>query len=65
MELYLYEYNSSTNIDNVFSWNPEALQWWVTGFNPEYVGRVDVNKLVSVGCVDFTGHEDMYEALKI
>ena len=61
MELYLYEYNSSANIDNVFSWNPKALQWWVTGFNPEYVGRVDVNKLVSVGCVDFIGYEDMYE----
>lgn len=64
MQLYLYECNGSGNIDNVFSWNPNDKQWWVTGFNPEYVNKVDVKKLVSVGCVDFTGHEEMYNALK-
>lgn len=64
MQLYLYECNGSGNIDNVFSWNPNDKQWWITGFNPEYVNKVDVKKLVSVGCVDFTGHEEMYNAMK-
>ena len=39
-------------------------QWWITGWNPEYVDKVDVKKLVSVGCIDFAGHEDMYDALQ-
>lgn len=64
MQLYLYEYNGADKINNVFSWRPNDDQWWITGFNPEYVNKVDVKKLVSVGCIDFTGHEEMYDALK-
>ncbi|MCM1509071.1 MAG: DUF4474 domain-containing protein, partial [Ruminococcus flavefaciens] len=63
MKLYLYEYNSSTDIDNIFSWDPTDEQWWITGFNPEYVDKVDVKKQVMVGCVDFTGNEDMFNGL--
>lgn len=63
MQLYLYECNGQ-DIDNVFSWNPNDKQWWITGWNPKYVNKVDVKKTVSVGCVDFVGHEDMYNALK-
>lgn len=36
----------------------------MSGWNPKYVNKVDVKKTVSVGCVDFTGHEEMYNALK-
>ena len=63
MQLYLYECNGQ-DIDNVFSWNPNDKQWWITGWNPQYVNKVDVKKTVSVGCVDFVGHEDMYNELK-
>lgn len=63
MQLYLYECNGQ-DIDNVFSWNHNDKQWWITGWNPKYVNKVDVKKTVSVGYVDFVGHKDMYNALK-
>ena len=44
MELYLYNYENSENINNIFSWNSEAPQWWITGFNPDYINNVDVTK---------------------
>lgn len=28
----------------VISWRPTEKQWWITGFNPDYVGNVDVSK---------------------
>lgn len=62
MELYLYNYESSDNINNIISWKPEEKQWWITGFNSDYVNNVDVSKQVMVGKIDFTGREEMYEA---
>ncbi len=62
MQLYLYDYNSSSDIDNILSWEPNQEQWWITGFNPQYEGTVDVKKQVMIGSIDFTGRDNMYEA---
>lgn len=64
MELYLYNYENSDNINNIFSWNPEAPQWWITGFNPDYIYNVDVTKQVVVRKIDFTGRKTMYDEFK-
>jgi len=70
MQLYLYNYNGSSNITNIFSWRPTETQWWITGFNPEYVNNVNVNTQVMVGCVDFSkytnanGENEMYDKFK-
>lgn len=64
MQLYLYNYNDSQHIENIFSWRPDDKQWWITGFNPAYVNNVDVTKQVLIGCVNFSGYSDMYNALK-
>lgn len=63
MSLYLYNYENADNIEEVLSWRPTEKQWWITGFNPDYVGNVDVSKEILIGCIDFTGHEDMYDSL--
>lgn len=36
----------------------------MSGWNPKYINKVDVKKTASVGCVDFAGHKDMYNAMK-
>ena len=70
MQLYLYNYNGSSNITNIFSWRPTETLWWITGFNPEYVNNVNVNTQVMVGCVDFSkytnanGENEMYDKFK-
>ena len=70
MQLYLYNYNGSSNITNIFSWRPTETQWWITGFNPEYVNNVNVNTQVMVGWVDFSkytnanGENEMYDKFK-
>ncbi len=64
MKLYLYEYNSGTDIKNIFSWEPYEYQWWITGFNAEYVNKVDVKKYIMIGCVDFTEDKFMYHDIK-
>lgn len=61
MTLELYNYNSSLKIDTIFAWAPEEPQWWITGFNPQYWGDVDVTKQVMIGSIDFSGHEKLYE----
>ncbi len=62
MQLYLYNYESADNIEEVLSWRPTEKQWWITGFNPDYVGNVDVSKEILIGCVDFSGREKLYES---
>ena len=59
---------SNNKLENIYSWAPPTTnpQWWVTGFSPEEVGKVDANKLVHVSCVDFSqftenGVNDMYQ----
>jgi len=61
MTLSLYNYGGG--IENIFHWYPQNDQWWITGFNPEHVGKVDVHKQVMVGSVDFSGFEELYENL--
>jgi len=69
MTLNLYRYNSSTDIDTIFAWAPDAEkypQWWVTGFsgqNPEFL-YPNENKMVAVGSIDLSSHPDIYEALE-
>ncbi len=41
MQLYLYNYENADNIEEVLSWRPTEKQWWITGFNPDYVGNVN------------------------
>lgn len=70
MELYLYNYENNGDIENIFSWQPETKQWWITGFNPEYAGNVDVHKQVMVGKIDMSqfedsdGENDMFDSLE-
>ena len=67
MTLSLYNYYSDSHIDNIFSWDPEQKQWWITGFsgrNPKYMNQ-NPNVMVVVGSVDLSGeHEDMFYALR-
>lgn len=63
MDLCLYNYNYAADVDNIFSWDPDVLQWWVTGFNPAYAGNVDASKQVSVGTIDMSAKKDMFEAM--
>ena len=58
MQLYLYNNYGSSNIENIFSWQPTEEQWWITGFNPEHVGIVDKTKQVMVACVGFSEFTD-------
>ena len=63
MTLSLYNY--SGGIENIFHWYPQNDQWWITGFNPEHVGKVDVHKQVMVGSVDFSENEELYKNFKV
>lgn len=58
MDLYLYNYENSKNIENIFSWQPDDPQWWITGFNPEYVGNVDASKQIMVGKIEFSSDSE-------
>ena len=64
MTLSLYNYRSKYDIENIFSWSPEINQWWITGFNPKFKNP-NPNIMVSVGSIDFTGHEELFEEFKI
>lgn len=63
MTLNLYNYYGENNIENVFSWAPDEPQWWITGFNPDFT-EPNPNKMVSLGTVDFTGREEMFDDLE-
>ena len=65
MKLYLYEENGGMDYTNVFSWEPYEYQWWITGFNPQYVDKVNMKRLISIGCVDFTGYDELFEELRV
>lgn len=66
MNTYLYEYSDSSNITNVYAWDPQDnstasnKQWWACGFNPEYVLKVDSTKLVLIGAIDMSSQPDLY-----
>ena len=63
MTINLYNYYSKDNIENVFCWSPNQEQWWITGFNPNFTSS-DPEIMVTLGSVDFTGHQEMYWELK-
>ena len=62
MTLSLYNYYSSTNIDNVFNWAPEVEQWWITGFNTDFEAPVPED-MTSIASIDFTGKETLFNGL--
>ena len=55
--------NYGGGIENIFHWYPQNDQWWITGFNPKHVGKIDVHKQVMIGSVDFSGYEELYKSL--
>lgn len=63
MKLYLYNYYSSSDVDNIFCWEPNEPQWWITGFNPD-LDNPNVNDMISIGVIDFEDNTQMYDALK-
>lgn len=63
MKLYLYNYYSSTNIHNIFCWEPYAPQWWITGFNPDF-DNPNVHDMISIGVIDLHAKTQMYDAIK-
>ncbi|MDE7157344.1 MAG: VWA domain-containing protein [Lachnospiraceae bacterium] len=63
MNLYLYNYYNINNIDNIFCWEPNEPQWWITGFNPDF-DNPNKNDMISIGVIDFEEKTGMYEALK-
>ncbi len=65
MTLSLYYYHSPSDIDNVFHWQPNDNQWWITGFRTDSDYELPWGQyMVSAGTIDFTGHEEMFNALK-
>ena len=66
MTLSLYNYYGDDDIDDIFSWAPDKEQWWITGFSGYHkeFAHPDTNVMVSVGSVDLSGHEELYEGLK-
>ena len=64
MKLYLYNYYSSTDIDNIFCWEPEEPQWWITGFNPDF-DKPKAKDMILIGEIDFKEDMEMYEALEV
>lgn len=48
-------------IDNIFSWRPTDDQWWITGFAYDKT-YTNIKNQVVIGSVDFSKHEEMYEA---
>ena len=63
LTLNLYNYYDKDDIENIFWWAPDEEQWWITGFNPDF-GNHKVDDMVSLGTIDFSGHEDMFTSLK-
>ena len=62
MQLYLYNYENSSDIQNIHSWAPDEPQWWICSFNPQYLrDDVDVSKQIMIGSMDFSGNEEMYD----
>ena len=58
MTLFLYNKSNEDSFDSVFSWSPYTKQWWITGFNPQYIGNVNVNSLIMIGKIDMSMFTD-------
>jgi len=64
MTLNLYNYYTAENVEKIFCWAPNSPQWWITGFNPDFMD-VDVTEMAMIGKVDFTGRKEMFDSLKV
>lgn len=63
MSLFLYNYHSKDEIENVFSWRPEKKQWWITGFNPKFK-EPNPKEMVSIGTIDLSDDRSLYNAFR-
>lgn len=63
MTLSLYQDNHDQSYEKIFNWAPADGQWWITGFNNNYMFP-NSKDLVTIGSINFEGHEDMYNGLK-
>ena len=63
MTLNLYNYYGPEDIENVFCWAPKDDQWWITGFNNNFMNPV-AEDMISVGTIDFSQKSDLFDALK-
>ena len=54
MTLFLYNKSDEDGFDSVFSWSPYTKQWWITGFNPKYIGNVYFDSLIMIGKIDMS-----------
>ena len=59
MTMSLYNCTES-GVQNVFTWAPDVVQWWVTGFNIDYKDPVSTD-ITMISPVDFSNNEAMYE----
>ncbi|SFX43542.1 DUF4474 domain-containing protein [Ruminococcus sp. XPD3002] len=62
MTLSLYNYNGNGIYDNIFNWIPEENQWWITGFNINYIEPQPQNMVV-VASIDLSEHEDLFNGI--
>lgn len=63
MTLSLYNYKSSSDIQNVFCWIPNEKQWWITGFRYEDNVYPNSDIMRSIGTVDFYNNSDLFDEL--
>ena len=63
MTLNLYYYGGKNNVDDIFCWAPNSNQWWITGFNPNYM-TISAQDMVVLGSIDCSGKGGMYNSLK-
>ena len=47
----------------IFNWEPEAKQWWITGFDPSHQG-MKAKDLQAVYTLDLSGQINMFDTLK-
>ncbi|GHU56340.1 hypothetical protein FACS1894132_13660 [Clostridia bacterium] len=51
------------NYSNVFAWEPNEEQWWITGFSPTDSEPIS-GELTTIGTIDFSGHLDLFNMAK-
>ena len=57
MSIALYDGNG----EQIFTYNPDEPQWWITGFDPSHQDA-DAGKLMVVGSIDFSDNPELWEA---
>lgn len=51
---------SNKNGDEIFTCAPAELQWWITGFNPQYK-NVNAEELSATVTIDFSQRKPMFD----